>query len=72
MYTSDGNEVTLAMTVEDFQQLLLMLGFAMSGARAQGDLSLHYNWVQAINRLNEGNPSYTPYEVPEEFRRKKQ
>jgi hypothetical protein len=64
-YKTDGETVTLTMTRDDYTRLLLHLGFAAGaieragGGRLCGSLAL-------ANRLNAGNPNWTPYEIPTE------
>lgn len=65
-YTEDGDHVYLEMTGEDFDDLLLMLGYAIG---ANPEKRWQYRWLALANRMNEGNPRYTPYEIPEEFRK---
>ncbi len=60
-YSRDGEQVVLAVTLDDFQTLLLCLGIAtgaMSGPNAfpRGLLAL-------ANRINAGNPNWTPYDL---------
>jgi nicotinamide mononucleotide adenylyltransferase len=60
-YSEDGDNVVLTMSREDFQMLLIVLGYATGGA-------IKDHWTPAsrmfelTNRLNEGNPHYTPYQ----------
>ena len=58
-YTRQANEVILQMTVEDYQQLLMMLGAGLSTTRPP----ILWDWVQFVNDLNRTNPEFTPYAV---------
>jgi hypothetical protein len=68
-----GN-VTITMTRDDWEAVLLRLGMAAAHvahvrpdvperAAAPGLLSRH---LALMNRINAGNPNWTPYAVPEE------
>jgi hypothetical protein len=69
-YRREGDTVVLTMPVEDFEGLLLMLGYAAGAAvlTRRGDF---WNFMDLANRINDGNPHFTPYEIPAEFRRTK-
>jgi hypothetical protein len=60
-YSEEGGQVVLRMSREDYQTLLIIMGYAMGGSF----------WVERnaalafVNRLNSGNPNYTPYQVEE-------
>lgn len=64
-YSRDGETVTLTMSAADYELLLMCLG------QAAGVASQHpgFFWraIALANRLNAGNPEFTPYEIPEEF-----
>jgi len=62
-YREENDQVILTMSREDFQHLLFALGEAAGcvrkfGGDLQGELAF-------LNRLNQGNPNYTPYQVGE-------
>lgn len=64
-YRGEGEIVTLTMTRSDYATLLtLYLGIA------GGSLDLSVNpaafslFLALANRLNAGNPNWTPYEIP--------
>lgn len=60
-YSEENGQVVLRMSREDYQTLLISLGYTMGGSF----------WVERkhalefLNRLNSGNPHYTPYQVEE-------
>jgi len=63
-WSQDGDDVVLRMSEEDYASLLLALGMtAGSLARDCGNLS---GWLAFANRLNAGNPQWTPYGVAPE------
>ena len=66
-YTQEGERVTLEMTRDDFDTLILALGYAAGAAHANPDLTLFWRWIAFANRLNATNPNFTPYEIPPEF-----
>ena len=63
-YSKNGETVTLEMTHENYGTLLIALGIATGAAR---DEKTRWHWVRFVNELNAGNPSFTPYAIPEEF-----
>ncbi len=62
-YSSDGDLVTLTMVADDYSSLLLALGMAAVAIR-DGD-KLNWVFIALANRLNVGNPNWTPYAVDE-------
>jgi hypothetical protein len=63
----DAGNVVITMTQGDWKRLLFDLGAAIGMARAQSDLlPWARGMVALVNRLNVGNPNYTPYVIPEE------
>jgi hypothetical protein len=63
-YSEKDGQVVLTMSREDYERVLIMLGIA-SGVLdiRHGDLKA---CLELMNRINEGNPHYTPYQVPPE------
>jgi formylmethanofuran dehydrogenase subunit B len=60
-YREENGQVVLTMSRSDFEVLLVALGYTLdSGLWVNRDAALAY-----VNRLNQGNPNYTPYEVAE-------
>jgi hypothetical protein len=62
-YREENGQVILTMSREDYDYLLIALGIATGHAMKQGgrpDKCLAF-----VNRLNSGNPNYTPYQVGE-------
>jgi hypothetical protein len=56
-YSERDGQVILTMSREDWQYLLFLLGEAASKTHLR-------NYVtEFVNRLNSGNPNYTPYQV---------
>lgn len=68
-YTRHGENITLEMTVDDYERLLVMMGFALAGAMEKDRIDgtkMAYRWLRFLNDLNNGNPNFTPYEIPKE------
>lgn len=63
-YTKDGEKVTIEMTHEDYETLLLMLGAATGAVHDEGSF---YGFLKFVNELNRTNPRFTQYEIPAEF-----
>ena len=64
-YSEENGQVTLTMSREDYQLMLIIFGAAcgwMTLARAGNPGRV----LELLNRLNEGNPNYTPYQVGDE------
>lgn len=68
-YTQQGDRVTLEMTRDDYERLLIIIGFACGAAMRDRDDVPLYSWLQFTNELNAGNPKFRQYEIPERFRR---
>jgi hypothetical protein len=66
MYTRTGDTITLEMSAEDYERLLILLGTALAGCHKDGPS--FWRWVDFVNRLNTGNPGFQPYEIPGEYR----
>ena len=65
MYLRDRTTVTLTMTVEEYDTVMILLGYGMACAKRNGDEDLFRSWRRLCNSLNKGHPNYVPYEVPE-------
>jgi hypothetical protein len=62
-YHEENDQVILTMSRDDYDIILLTLGYALGAAlQGQGPLGERVI-VPLINRLNEGNPNFTPYHV---------
>lgn len=62
-YQEKNGQVILTMSQEDYDSLLLALGIATAHAMKHGGNP--NRWLALVNRLNSGNPNYTPYQVEE-------
>lgn len=60
-YSRDGDTVTLRMSVEDYAKVRVGLGIAAGSMALQGQALS--GWLALANRLNAGNPKWTPYDV---------
>lgn len=62
-YREEDGQIVLTMSVDDFERLLIVLGIALSASmNGRGMIGMREILVLS-NRLNEGNPHYTPYQV---------
>lgn len=62
-YSEQDGQVVLTMSREDYEWLLLMLG-ALTGYSMHGESMFSLSGLLAfVNRLNSGNPNFTPYQV---------
>lgn len=64
---SDGS-VVITLSDEWYGSLLLALGIAAGFSSREGNTAGMYRAFQLANEVNEGNPQWTPYDIPEEFR----
>jgi hypothetical protein len=65
-YSKQDDQVTLTMSWEDYELVLKV--FAMATVRAMTDkrpILSSLQVVRLLNRLNQGNPNFTPYRVGE-------
>jgi hypothetical protein len=64
-YSEKDNQVILTMSREDYNKLLMTFALAtMQGVKFRTDFPRALeNTLELMNRLNEGNPHYTPYQV---------
>jgi hypothetical protein len=66
-YTQEGDRVTIEMTRDDYDTLLMILGAGLNAIYSkEGDKRMYYSWLRFINELNNGNPNFVPYEIPSE------
>jgi hypothetical protein len=61
-YTQKDNRVTLAMDLDDYAELLQILGFALGMARQKDD-TIFREFLEFTNRLNAGNPRFVAYGI---------
>ena len=62
-FKANEANVVLTMVPSDWCELLLAMGYAIGTARRIGDQQLHDRMLALVNRLNVGNPNFTPYTV---------
>lgn len=62
-WKQEGKAVTLTMTHDDYERLLVILGYAL-GAASWYDSDLAGPMVRFMNELNRDNPDYVAYEEP--------
>lgn len=55
---------TFTFSPEGFANLLLALG-SVAGEASKHDTNEMWKWIALANKVNEGNPNFTPYEVPD-------
>jgi hypothetical protein len=61
--TFDADSVTVEFTRDDYDVLLIILGYATGAAH---DPDMQRMMIRFVNAINQGNPSFIPYEVPAE------
>lgn len=66
-YSEENGKVVLTMSREDYEMLLIVLGYA-TGAAIKDDWTPVRRMFELTNRLNKGNPSYRPYVVKAEIK----
>jgi hypothetical protein len=60
-YREENGQVVLTMSREDYERPLISLGYYTGGVLQRGGKI--NDLLALMNRLNDGNPNYTPYEV---------
>jgi len=65
-YHQEGDQVTLTMTQDQYWNLLVLIGSGLAIMRRDGGPGF-WSWIQLVNELNQGNPRWTPYAVPEQL-----
>ena len=56
------------MSIDDYSLMLMAFGIAVGSVlRAQPQGQLFWKLMTLVNLINEGNPDFTPYEIPSEF-----
>jgi hypothetical protein len=64
----EGDVITLTLTPDQYANVVMALGIAAGRVLGEdGDRQRRFNeWLRLTNAVNEGNPDWTPYEVPAE------
>jgi hypothetical protein len=55
--------ITITLNSDEFDRLLLMMGFAVGAAHKQ-DQQLAYDFLDLVNRVNRDNPKFRKYAIP--------
>ena len=61
-YRVEKGKVILELTPEQFDRILIMAGYATGAAQLRGDSPVDF--IRLVNEINEGNPHFTPYQIP--------
>jgi hypothetical protein len=62
-YSRDGDVVTLRMTLDDYQNLLVAIGYGHGAMMARGEADALTLGLSLADRINAGNPEYEAYNV---------
>jgi hypothetical protein len=67
-YSEKDGQVILTMSREDYDKLLMLVGLGTGIVRRNSGMSAAHSKLldhctAFMNRLNQGNPHYTPYQV---------
>jgi hypothetical protein len=65
-YENQTVSLSVTLTQAEYESLLFLLGMAMGTATKEKMTRLSYTCLRLMNKINEGNPNYTPYWVPKE------
>jgi hypothetical protein len=74
----ENGRVVIEISEEEFESLLLCLGYATGAASAKPpgyddhrhrtvplhEYKLAESWLRLANSINKGNPQWTPYKIP--------
>jgi hypothetical protein len=63
-----ADDITFTLTFDEFQCLLLSMGFAFGSAMQQNDPRLAYSFLHIANQVNKSNPHWKPYVIPDQFK----
>jgi len=63
MYREENNQVILAMSRDDYDWLLKVFAVATAAVIAKAGIDKVGCVLDVLNRLNQGNPNYTPYQL---------
>jgi len=66
MFIDVKGNVGMILRRSDFDTLIYALGLATAGEEAMCGVEGRYRMLRLANKINEGNPDWTPYEVPNE------
>jgi len=58
--------MTIEITDEEFNQLIIMAGYAMGAAHRSGEQSLARSFLRVANAINRDNPRWTRYQIEDE------
>ena len=61
--------MTIELTQDEFDDLLLALGMATGGLLRVSDRQHYFRLLKLINAVNRNNPDFRPYEIPPEVAR---
>ena len=63
-FSKENGRVKIDISEEEYTSLLMVIGYAAGSA---ANKSTFYMCIKIANVINEGNPRYTPYEIPKEY-----
>ena len=70
-FRRDGDRVTIEMSINDWDSMIVALGIAGGVLIARGSPResprAFWRFTALVNRINQGNADFTPYTIPEEF-----
>lgn len=64
-YSEKGDRIHLDLSREQYGELMLAMGILAGEAARYGDNASFWRRMRLANAINEGNPHWTPYEIPE-------
>lgn len=62
-YCEENGQVVLTMSLDDWQLLMVTFGYAIGAMTTNNDRNSRDTCLRLLNRLNEGNGRYKPYQV---------
>jgi hypothetical protein len=65
MYTENGDKVVITLSHSDYNGLLLALGYAVGAAVKINERHVAQSFLRLANTINDGNPDWEPYFVPD-------
>ncbi len=67
-YSEKDGTITIEMSRSDYDMLLVILGRGAGVASRDSHKKNLWQFMDFVNRLNNGNPHWIPYEIPYEYK----
>ncbi len=65
-FRREGDDIYLKLTADQYDMVLVALGMAAGLAARENHPKGYRCWLRVADEINEGNPQWQPYNVPED------